>query len=142
MNQVIQTPEQQYYLIKLLGYNYEILYKLGKTNATADALSRNLLHNTPSGTLFVLSTPSFLILEDIKKEQSVAPELSNTTTLISDNSKWTTRDGIFLFAGRIYIPSNFILKETILREYHNSPEGGNGGIYKTFMRVSANFLLG
>lgn len=26
MHQVIQTPEQQFYLTKLLGYNYEILY--------------------------------------------------------------------------------------------------------------------
>lgn len=40
MQQVIQTPEQQYYLTKLLEYNYEILYKPGKSNVAADALSR------------------------------------------------------------------------------------------------------
>ena len=40
MTQVIQTPEQQYYLTKLLGYEFDIFYKARKQNATADALSR------------------------------------------------------------------------------------------------------
>lgn len=40
MTQVIQTPEQHYYLSKLLGFNYTIQYKAGATNVVADALSR------------------------------------------------------------------------------------------------------
>ena len=39
MNQVIQTPEQQVYLSKLLGYDYSIQYKSGKANVVAYALS-------------------------------------------------------------------------------------------------------
>ena len=40
MDQVIQTPEQQKYLAKLSGYRYSIVYKPGKDNRVADALSR------------------------------------------------------------------------------------------------------
>jgi hypothetical protein len=40
MTQIIQTPEQQFYLAKLLGYTYEIVYKPGAQNRVADALSR------------------------------------------------------------------------------------------------------
>lgn len=40
LNQVIQTSEQQYFLCKLLGYSYMIVYKKGKENLAADALSR------------------------------------------------------------------------------------------------------
>lgn len=39
MSQVIQTLEQQNYLAKLLGYDYEIKYKPGSTNVVADVLS-------------------------------------------------------------------------------------------------------
>lgn len=41
MNQVVQPPDQHYYLIELLGYDYVISYKPGKTNKVAHALSRN-----------------------------------------------------------------------------------------------------
>lgn len=40
MTQVIQTPEQQYYLAKLLGYDYEIQYKSSSSNIVDDSLSR------------------------------------------------------------------------------------------------------
>lgn len=39
MSQVIQTPEQQVYLSKLLGYNYTIHYKSKANNVVANALS-------------------------------------------------------------------------------------------------------
>ena len=39
MAQVIQTLEQQYYLTKLLGYEFDIVYKVGKHKAVVDALS-------------------------------------------------------------------------------------------------------
>ena len=39
MDHVIQTPEQHYYLSKLLGFNYTIVFKPGKENSVADALS-------------------------------------------------------------------------------------------------------
>ena len=40
MNQVVLTPEQQYYLLKLIGYDFEIIFRPGKHNQVADALSR------------------------------------------------------------------------------------------------------
>lgn len=40
MDQVIQTPAQQYYLSKLLGYAYAVLCIPGKSNIVVDALLR------------------------------------------------------------------------------------------------------
>lgn len=39
MTQVIQTPEQQMYLARLMGYDYCIQYQSGNTNIVANALS-------------------------------------------------------------------------------------------------------
>lgn len=41
MTQTIQTPVQQKWLTKFMGYNYEIHYTPGKDNIVADALSRS-----------------------------------------------------------------------------------------------------
>ena len=35
----IATPEQQKWVAKLLGYDYEIIYRSGRENSAADALS-------------------------------------------------------------------------------------------------------
>lgn len=40
LQQCIATPEQQEWLAKLMGYEYEIQYRPGKENHAADALSR------------------------------------------------------------------------------------------------------
>lgn len=39
-SQVIQTPDQQKWLGKLIGYDFDIVYRPGRINTVADALSR------------------------------------------------------------------------------------------------------
>ncbi|MCH99118.1 putative retroelement, partial [Trifolium medium] len=65
LTQVIQTPEQQHYISKLLGYHYEIQYRPGSTNVVADALSRS--EGPPSGGIYLLSTPSLVFLDELRK---------------------------------------------------------------------------
>jgi len=64
MSQVIQTPEQHYYLSKLLGFDYTIQYKAGATNVVADALSRR---PPDSGQLLFLSVPQMDFMRDIQQ---------------------------------------------------------------------------
>jgi hypothetical protein len=52
LEQLISSLEQQKWVTKLFGYHYEIIYKKGKENVVADALSRKY---EEEGSLFSLS---------------------------------------------------------------------------------------
>jgi hypothetical protein len=52
LDQCISSPEQQKWVTKLFGYDYEIIYKKGKDNVVADALSQKY---EDEGSLFSLS---------------------------------------------------------------------------------------
>nr|KYP76580.1 Retrovirus-related Pol polyprotein from transposon 17.6 [Cajanus cajan] len=54
LTQDLHTPEQQKWLSKLLGFDFEVLYRPGKHNLAADALSRPPLMSD-SSLLFAIS---------------------------------------------------------------------------------------
>ena len=56
--QRLSSEEQQKWVTKILGYDFEIIYKKGKKNVVADALSRKMNMLRP---FFVLSRLSNLI---------------------------------------------------------------------------------
>ncbi|PNX73902.1 transposon Ty3 gag-pol polyprotein, partial [Trifolium pratense] len=141
LTQVIQTPEQQFYLSKLLGYHYDIQYKPGKTNVVADALSRCC--EPSSAELNLLSTPPFLFINELREElqqNSSYQELCHN--VISDPTKFpdfVISNGLLLMNGRIWIPANSKFKVLLLKEFHETPVGGHAGVIKTLKRLSANF---
>ena len=66
------SPNNQKWLSQLLGYDFEIEYKLGFTNKIADALSRIPAQTT----LLALSTPQVLQLFELDRELASDPSLS------------------------------------------------------------------
>lgn len=57
MLQVVQTQEQQFYLTKLMGFDYEIVYRTGKSNGAVDALSRQMEEPPQLNALITISNP-------------------------------------------------------------------------------------
>jgi hypothetical protein len=142
LTQVIQTPEQQFYLSKLLGYHYDIEYKSGKTNIVADALSRSF--EVPVASLHVLSTPQFLFVDELKSEQLTDPAYLELKGKIEDSPAsypdFSLNDGLLLRCGKIWVSPTSRFKLLLLQEYHESPIGGHAGVVKTLKRLSANFF--
>ncbi|GJS86697.1 ty3-gypsy retrotransposon protein [Tanacetum coccineum] len=68
-NQTLQTPEQEAFLPKLLGYNFTIEYKAGNSNLAADGLSRSL-H-------MAVSTSHSSMLSDIRDSLAASPYVSS-----------------------------------------------------------------
>ena len=60
----ISSPEQQKWVTKLLGFDYEITYKKGKENVLVDALSQL----PEQAEVSAISLPTSDFLEDIKME--------------------------------------------------------------------------
>lgn len=73
MGQVVQTPNQDYYLSRSLGYDYEIKYKPGNDNKETDALSR--LELPLESQILVLDTITFDLLKQVKKENETCEDL-------------------------------------------------------------------
>ncbi|KAF8407600.1 hypothetical protein HHK36_006734 [Tetracentron sinense] len=73
LDQRVATLEQQKWVSKLVGYDYEIVYRSGRENVVADALSRR----QEDGQSFMISIPQFDIWVDIQKEATDSEEIQD-----------------------------------------------------------------
>jgi hypothetical protein len=142
LTQVIQTPEQQHYLAKLLGYNYEIQYKPGTTNVVADALSR--IDQNPSIGFLSLSIPHVVFLEELKKELSTDPTFQSICAQLTSDPLalpgFRLHDGLLLRKGRIWFSLDSRFRSLLMQEFHGTPMAGHAGLSKTMKRLSENFF--
>ncbi|MCI14451.1 hypothetical protein A2U01_0035582, partial [Trifolium medium] len=134
MEQSLQTPEQQEWLHKFLGYDFTIEYKPGKENIAADALSRVMTLSW--------SEPKCHFIEQVR----VALQNDNDMTKIKIkcNSgkapvQYSIRDGLLYWKQRLVIPKNNDLLHKVLFEFHTSPIGGHAGITRTIARIKSQF---
>lgn len=142
MTQTIQTPEQQKWLTKLVGYNYEIHYKLGKDNVVADALSR--VNEAPVAEFCaIISSPSSPLISQLQSFFATNIAGQKLLTKAQDDTKmqqhFTHKSGLLYFKNRLFIPEESGLRLDILQEFHASPLGGHSGIQATLARVFASF---
>ncbi|KAL4378379.1 hypothetical protein GQ457_02G014110 [Hibiscus cannabinus] len=136
--QTIQTPEQQHWLTKLIGYEFEIKYRPGKLNTIADTLSREI-----GAQLMAFTRPTFGVFDDIRIATQLDDELSRILAQIQSGELATQGynivNGLLLFQNRVMVPQESALRSRILREFHCSTLGGHAGISRTFRRLSSNF---
>jgi hypothetical protein len=139
MTQVIKTPEQQYYLAKLLGYCYEIVYKPGSQNQVADALSRS---PDSDAALFGITIPHFEFLDKFRAEVQLDSSYQELLTKIQHNpaefSGYKAVNHLIFFNDRLFIPSSSSFKKLLLEKFHASPIGGHSGVEKTYGRLREN----
>jgi len=142
MSQVIQTPEQQYYLTKLLGYDYQIAYKPGTSNVVANALSR--IDTDHDSTLLILSYPHFDFMTQLRQSLQSSPDFQQMRdSILRDPSAYPDyriQDELIICKGSIWLDSRNPFIQTLLSEFHSTPLGGHLGVAKTLHRLQANFV--
>ena len=121
-------------MVKLLGYDYEILYHPRHDNLTADVLSkvsRSLILNA-------LSLPQVSLWEDIKQASTRHPYMEQIIQQAQNNpgKTYTCHDGLVFFKTRVVVPLNTVVIGQLLQVFHDRKIGGNLGILGTFKHLS------
>lgn len=140
-SQVIQTPTQHKWLIKLLRFDYEILYTPGRSNHVADALSR--CQGSTEAIYLAISTCKPVLLEQLQHFYDSHDVGCALLAKFQDPSQTATdfaiQQGILYHKGRIFIPAETGLRPQLLEEFHSSPTGGHSGVKRTLVHLAAAF---
>jgi hypothetical protein len=141
LEQHIFSPEQQKWVTKLFGYDYEIIYNKGKDNVVADALSQKF---EDEGSLFSLS---FIVpdwIQPIREEWLHDPKILHLIQQLQSNSPVSLGYSWLLYElqykGHFYLSKQSKLKATVLSELHAKPTAGHSGFTKTYDRVKCSFF--
>lgn len=142
LTQTVHTPDQQKWIVKLLGFDFEVHYKPGSENGPADALSRKgsdtylAMHGTSRPVLGILKA-----LRSFYERNTTARQwMADLRSRPDEFPTYKIHDGLVLQGNRIYVPEDSCVQELIMHEYHDTSVGGHNGIQRTTVRVAANFI--
>jgi len=104
--QVIQTPGQQAWLPKLLGFDLMIEYKRDKDKQVADALSRAFL---------VGSSLQFDFLHQLRHELKHYDPLQEFLVATIDPKFWVKHNDLWFWKDMLFISTQSNIKELLLK---------------------------
>lgn len=119
-----------------MGFDFEVVYKPGRQNTVADALSRR---DEPAVSLCAITTPMFDWLRELRIANSMDPALDALRDQILSGDKttpWALIDSIVTFKQRLYIPPASALLQMVLSMVHDDK---HEGIQKTLHRLRREF---
>lgn len=102
LDQRVATPEQQKWVAKLLGYDYEILYRPGRENSAANALSRR--PDSPLlNPLFVSQVTLWDDMRTAAQDDAYMQQVSRQST-IDPTGPYLMRNGLCFYKTRVIVP--------------------------------------
>ena len=126
LEQRITTPAQMKWLPKLMGYDYEIVYKQGKENVSADALSR--LQNTGEMLQMMSTTLSSgfyqRIVDSWTKDVQLQALIQTLQTVNPTSKHYTWSASSLLRKGKLVVGDDAALKQDLLHHFHATSQGG------------------
>ena len=135
MDQSLQTPKQQEWLHRFLGYDFTIEYKPGKDNLVADALSRVMSLSW--------SEPEHSIVRKLKKALQRDPKLQVIMHQCVEqpllHPHYSMKGELLYWKNKIVVHKDVDLIQQLLQEFHSSPIGGHSGLKRTLARVTQQF---
>jgi hypothetical protein len=142
LEQRLSLEEQQKWVTKILGYDFEIVYKKGKQNVVADALS--IKDEDIEALLCAISIiqPDWVIeaRDEWKNDEKVWTLIQRLQQDSSASDTFTWKNDTLWYKDRLYLCKNSQLKQKVLLELQTSPVGGHSVFLKTYHRVKKEFF--
>ena len=139
LQQKVINGNQQDWLAKLLGYNFDIVYKPGKENRRADSLSRR----DDDGEINTLVYfPFWADWQAIAAETQEDARLKKIVAELQEDP--ASHPGYSYSQNTLFYGNRLVVAETsgwipqLLQEFHASLQGGHSGFYKTYRRLAKN----
>ncbi|KAF5769419.1 putative nucleotidyltransferase, Ribonuclease H [Helianthus annuus] len=139
LQQRVSSYDQQNWVVKLLGYDFDIQYKPGRENRAADALSRR----ADSGLLFqVVSTPIWMqgvqLIEEAQADKEIQTLVTNYLATPEKYPGYSIKNNVLFYQNRVVISRHSKYISALLHEFHVTATGGHSGFYRTYRRLAAN----
>jgi hypothetical protein len=123
LDQQLSTIPQHTWVSKLFGYDLTVVYRQGKLNGAADALSRQ--EEDPAA-VHAISSPTFELFDKLRDEIQHSPEAVAVCSQVAEGKAeegWSLVDGLVLFRGKIFIPEESTLWPELLTHAHAVMKG-------------------
>jgi hypothetical protein len=142
LEQRLSSEEQQKWVTKILGYDFEIIYKKGKQNVVADALSQKDEDVEAFLCAISIIQPDWIIeaRDEWKNDEKVWTLIERLQQDSGASDTFTWKNDSLWYKDRLYLCKNSQLKQKVLLELHTSPVGGHSGFLKTYHRVMKDFF--
>ncbi|GAU13119.1 hypothetical protein TSUD_174190 [Trifolium subterraneum] len=139
LQQRISSPDQQCWMAKLLGYQFEVRYKPGLENKAADALSR--CHGDIE-LKTIMSYPTWLgskqLLDEVTKDPYIQKIMSKLVLAPDSKPGFEIRQRVLFYHGRLVLSPSSPSIPMLLTEFHSTPMSGYSGFLRTYRRLAEN----
>lgn len=109
----------------------------------ADALSRKSYGEVELGSLIRTHEVNWALLDkEISEDEFLQQVKSELIRGEKDHKGFHVVNSRLMYKGRHVIPGTSVIRDQLLREYHNTPIGGHAGDVKTYLRIAAEWFWG
>ncbi|KAL4346612.1 hypothetical protein GQ457_17G009440 [Hibiscus cannabinus] len=134
------TTAQQKWVVKMLGYDFEVMYRSGSQNRVADVLSRNPSFGGCQA--MVVSAVTSELFNKISDTWKTDPKLQKKITEIlngnSASAKYSWDGRSLRRKGKLVVGNDIEVRKELLNFFHSSVIGGHFGAKATIKRATAD----